>query len=374
MKQFTSFLFASVLGAVSVLGIQKLVEEESTQETSTIVQQNNTNKVAKLLTSGPDGPTAPLNFIDAANNSMESVVHIRSLQEYKAQTRREQRIFDLFGAPRPSRSSGSGVIISNKGYIVTNNHVIENSTQVEVILSDKRKVRATVIGTDPSTDLAVLKIQADNIKAIQLGDSDKVQVGEWVLAVGNPFELTSTVTAGIVSAKGRDISILEGQSIESFIQTDAAVNPGNSGGALVNSKGDLIGINTAIATPTGTYAGYSFAVPVNLARKVIQDLIEFGEVKRAYLGIQIIEIDSDFAKEYNLSTTEGVYVEGIVENGGAEKAGIRRGDVITAVNNKNITSVAELQEQIASRNRNVVVAIQVLRQNKYKKFKVRLSE
>jgi len=374
MKQFTSFLLASVLGAVSVLGIQKFVEKEQVVVPTETVYQQQKNTIPKVLTGSPLGPKAPNDFIEAANNSMESVVHIRSLQEYKAQSRREQRIFDLFGAPRPSKSSGSGVIISDKGYIVTNNHVIENSTQVEVILSDKRKVLAKVVGTDPSTDLAVLKIEARNIKAIQLGNSDKVQVGEWVLAVGNPFDLTSTVTAGIVSAKGRDISILEGQSIESFIQTDAAVNPGNSGGALVNSRGDLIGINTAIATPTGTYAGYSFAVPVNLARKVVQDLIDYGEVKRAYLGIEIIEIDSDFAKEYNLSTVEGVYVKNIIPNGGADKAGIRSGDIIIAINNKNITSVAELQEQIASRNRNVVVNIQVLRQKKYKKFKVRLSE
>ena len=265
--------------------------------------------------------------------------------------------------------------MSENGYIVTNNHVIKEATTLEVTLLDNRKYIANVIGKDPSTDLAVIKIDAPNLPVIELANSDESKVGQWVLAVGNPYELTSTVTAGIISAKGRDISILNGQySIESFIQTDAAVNPGNSGGALVDTEGRLIGINTAIYAPTGTYAGYSFAVPINLAKKVMQDLIDFGEVKRGYLGVMIRDVNSDFAKANGLNVTEGIYITELIEGGAAINSGMKEGDVIIEVNGKKTNSVPQLQEQIGSRNPGDSVVVTVNRKGINKKVNVTLRE
>ncbi|HEY6159927.1 MAG TPA: trypsin-like peptidase domain-containing protein, partial [Bacteroidia bacterium] len=249
--------------------------------------------------------------------------------------------------------TGSGVIISGDGYIVTNNHVIDKGDKVEVTLNDKRTYTADVIGKDPSTDLALLKIKEQNLPYLVYGNSDDVKVGEWVLAVGNPFNLTSTVTAGIVSAKGRNINILDnGHSanspapIESFIQTDAAVNPGNSGGALVNSAGQLVGINSAIASNTGSYTGYSFAVPVNIVKKVVNDLLEFGTVQRAFMGVSIRDIDSKFAGEKNITDLAGVYVNGVTGGGAAEEAGIKEGDIITKISGINVVNTSSLLEQI----------------------------
>jgi len=242
------------------------------------------------------------------------------------------------------------VIISKDGYIVTNNHVVANATDLEVTLSDKRSYKAKVIGTDPSTDLAVIQIKENNLPVLAFGNSDAAKVGSWVLAVGNPFNLTSTVTAGVISAKARNISILREKSnvpIESFIQTDAAINPGNSGGALVNLNGDLIGINTAIASPTGAYSGYGFAVPVNLVTKVVEDIIKFGMVQRGFLGIVIRDLDSKTAKEKDLNISEGVVVDSVNKESAAKEAGILKGDVIVKVGPAIVNSVAELQEQIA---------------------------
>lgn len=245
-------------------------------------------------------------------------------------------------------SNGSGVIISPNGYIITNFHVVENATAYNVTLNDKKEYQAKLIGTDPTTDLALLKINAKNLPVVTFGNSDFVDVGEWVVAVGNPFNLASTVTAGIVSAKARNINILGGEySIESFIQTDAVVNPGNSGGALVNSKGQLVGINSAILTETGVYEGYSFAIPSNLVKKVIEDLKEFGEVKRAILGVVIRDVDDDRASQLGLKEVSGVIIERVNPNSSAENAGLRQGDVILKVNGKEVTSTPELQEQVA---------------------------
>ena len=326
------------------------------------------------LTAGPqDG--RPESFTEAAEKVMPAVVHITSIKERRPRNYEEQRFFEFFGQPAPARGTGSGVILSNKGYIVTNNHVINGATSVEVVLHDKRKFTAQVIGTDPSTDLAVIKIEGEQLPVIDLADSDAAKVGEWVLAVGNPFELTSTVTAGIVSAKGRNINILEGKrSIESFIQTDAAVNPGNSGGALVNTKGQLLGINTAIATPTGTYAGYSFAVPINLVKKVVQDLIDFGQVKRGFLGIMIQEVDADLARVEGLTVSQGVFVNDLVPNGGAAEAGVKIGDVIVGVNGQKIRNVPELQEKIASRNPGEAVNLTVIRERQSQDLVVKLKD
>jgi S1-C subfamily serine protease len=221
-------------------------------------------------------------------------------------------------------SSGSGVIISSDGYIVTNNHVIENAEIIEVVLNNKKSYSARLLGRDATTDIALLKVEAVNLPYLNYGNSDDIKIGEWVLAIGNPFNLTSTATAGIVSAKARNINIMsDDMAIESFIQTDAAVNPGNSGGALINTKGELIGINTAIASRTGSFVGYSFAIPVNIVRKVVADLVEFGEVQRAYAGIDLVDIDSKIADQLEIEKVEGVYVAGVWKNGAGEKAGIK---------------------------------------------------
>lgn len=290
-----------------------------------------------------------LNFIHAASEVTSGVVHIRALYSSG-----QYSINPLEGVFRgPAQSSGSGVIVSDDGYIVTNNHVIENASQIEVILNDNRTYPAKVIGTDPTTDLALLKIDEVSLDFVKYGNSDNVMPGEWVLAIGNPFDLNSTVTAGIISAKARNIGILRDKNnlqIESFIQTDAAVNPGNSGGALVNLKGELIGINTAIATPSGSYAGYSFAVPVSLVKKVIDDLLEFGSVQRGLLGIRIGDVNADLAQAQGLSVVSGVFVSYVNKNSSAEDAGILPGDVIVAINEAKVSNVSELQELVA-RNR-----------------------
>ena len=303
-----------------------------------------------------DNSARPADFTYAAEKSVEAVVHVKT--KIDVSNRYSMNIdpfFDFFfGRPSQPREpqyregSGSGVIISTDGYIVTNNHVIDNATTVEVTLNDKRKFDAKVIGTDPSTDIALLKIEADNLPIISFGNSDNLRIGEWVLAVGNPFNLTSTVTAGIVSAKARNINILNAEmKIESFIQTDAAVNPGNSGGALVNTRGELIGINTAIASQTGSYTGYSFAVPISIVSKVVADLKEYSVVQRAVLGVQIADINNELAKEKNLTTLKGAYIAAVQENSSAADAGLKEGDIITTINNQIVNSVAELQEQIS---------------------------
>lgn len=302
----------------------------------------------------PNGLTP--DFSAAAERTVHGVVHVKT--KYTSQ----HTYYDPFQGwffghscmqvvPREEQSSGSGVILTNDGYIVTNFHVIQKAEQIEVVLNDNRTYPATLIGADPNTDLAVLKVDEKNLPFIAYGNSDQVKIGEWVLAVGNPFNLTSTVTAGIVSAKARNINIIQGNgsgagAIESFIQTDAAVNPGNSGGALVNTSGELVGINTAIASSTGAFSGYSFAIPVNLVRKVVADIIEFGTVQRGYLGVNIRSVDAALSKEKNLKAVKGVYVDGVVAGGAAEDAGITTGDVISRVGDIEVNSVPELQEQI----------------------------
>jgi S1-C subfamily serine protease len=272
-------------------------------------------------------------------------------------------------------SSGSGVVISSDGYIITNHHVVEDGSSFEVTLYDKRTLQAELVGSDPTTDLALLKTNARDLKPITYGDSDKVEVGEWVLAVGNPFNLTSTVTAGIVSAKARNINILTGSySIESFIQTDAVVNPGNSGGALVNEAGELIGINTAIISESGGYEGYSFAIPANLVRKVINDIREFGEVQRAVLGVGIGEVSNEIAARLTLPTVAGVYISSVSSGSSAAEAGLRMGDVIISINGVETNSVPELQEQVALFRPSDRVSIEFYREGrKYRRDNVILK-
>ncbi|MEY3425477.1 MAG: hypothetical protein RL679_835, partial [Bacteroidota bacterium] len=301
------------------------------------------------------------NFIDASESTINSVVHVTTkvvktsfqrdpFQEFFYGPGAGGREFKQYGA-----GAGSGVIISSEGYIVTNNHVIQDASEIEVILNDNSKYTAKIVGSDPATDIAVLKIEGKGFTAIPLGNSDELRIGEWVLAVGNPFNLTSTVTAGIVSAKARNINLLADRSkqdivpIESFIQTDAAVNPGNSGGALVNTRGELVGINTAIASQTGSYSGYSFAVPVNLVNKVMRDLIDYGIVQRGFLGVQISDINQEIKETNKLPSLKGVFISKVTDNGSAEKAGVKDGDVILKIGTKEVNSVAELQEEIGKR-------------------------
>lgn len=312
----------------------------------------------------------------AAEISVKSVVNIQTQYKSNGSYSSGNPFFDFFFGdrnfyeqPQIQQATGSGVIITTDGYIVTNNHVIENSDKIRVKLYDNREYDAKLIGTDPNTDIALIKIEGENFPAIRWGNSDALKLGEWVLAVGNPFNLTSTVTAGIVSAKSRGIGIISGQlPIESFIQTDAAVNPGNSGGALVNTQGELVGINTAIASRTGSYSGYSFAVPVSIVRKVVDDIKQFGEVQRAVLGVNIQDVDDALAKEFKLDDVNGVYVASVVENGAAEECGIKKGDVIISIEDVKVNTRSELQEQISKHRPGDVVKVLVKRDNKEKLF------
>ncbi len=348
LAMFASSVFGAFLSAWIVLSYVERNPDPGLQGQVSVSDRQNRISFTNNFDSSiviPEG----INFINAAKAVTLGVVHIRS--SYSSGVRSLNPLDGFFRDQ--SQSSGSGVIITDNGFIATNNHVIEDASQIEVVLNDNRSYLAKVIGTDPTTDLALLKINAKHLPFIRYGDSDKISPGEWVLAIGNPFDLNSTVTAGIVSAKARNIGILRDRSnlqIESFIQTDAAVNPGNSGGALVNLKGELIGINTAIATPTGTYAGYSFAVPVTLIQKVMDDLLEFGEVQRGLLGIRIGDVNARLAEARDLDVVSGVFVSSVNHNSSAEEAGIVEGDVIVAIDDVPVHNVSELQELVA-RNR-----------------------
>lgn len=357
-------VFAAFLGAILSLAGYKFFLEDKRYESIEAKQNARLTTFTVADTSSVIVPEG-LNFIHAAKEVRPAVVHIKTYYEAKSSQNQnmprgpfDDMLKDYFGegfgqrfhqqSPTPQQASGSGVILTEDGYIATNNHVIEKADKVEVILNDKRSYVATVVGTDPTTDLALLKIEEKALPFVKYGNSDNVNIGEWVLAVGNPFNLTSTVTAGIVSAKGRNIHILEdNMAIESFIQTDAVVNPGNSGGALVDLNGNLIGINTAIATPTGTFAGYSFAVPVALVKKVMEDLYKHGNVQRALLGVTILDVTAQVAKEKGIADINGVYVATVNEGSAAQKAGLKEGDVITAINAVKVNSASELQEQVA---------------------------
>ncbi len=355
MKKIAGAFLIATIGGISALGLNHLFQIPAT------INNSDSNYPAPVKYVNMPG-TAPENTVDftvAAEMSVHSVVNVKTT--YPSQSNQNQYFYDpfhdFFGQRAPQQretpiGSGSGVIISQDGYIVTNNHVIADAEKIEVTLNDKRNYTAEVIGKDPTTDLALLKIKETDLPFMAYGNSDNVKVGEWVLAVGNPFNLTSTVTAGIISAKARNINIIEndpskGQNpIESYLQTDAAVNPGNSGGALVNGKGELIGINSAIASNTGSYTGYSFAIPVNMARKVVADLLEFGEVQRALMGVSIRDLDAKLAKEKNISEIKGIYVNGLTAGGAGEVGGIEEGDVIIKVADVSVNNVPELQEQI----------------------------
>jgi len=328
-----------------------------------------------------------VDFTYAADKTIHAVVHVKVKSTQSDEYSSGNPFYDFFFGyrgfeqkPQPVEGFGSGVIISDNGYIVTNNHVIDKANEISVTLNNKRTYSAKLIGKDPNTDIAVIKIDAKDLPYIVYGNSDEIKVGEWVLAVGNPYNLTSTVTAGIVSAKARNIGIMAGRKgddanrypIESFIQTDAAVNPGNSGGALVNIKGELIGINTAIASPTGSYIGNAFAIPVSIVKKAVADIVEFGEVQRAILGVNIKDIDSEMADSKKFGKIEGVYVENVVEGSSADQSGIKPGDVIISINSLNVNSASELQEQIGRFRPNDKIEILINRDNKRKQISATL--
>ena len=374
MKNITSLALAAVVGSVFSLGTYKLLEGNQSNYTDAAIQSAPVQRVNYGLVA----PESSLNFAEAAKASINGVVHVKTKSVNTNSFHYSNPFHRFFFDQGPSQSqphmgSGSGVIISEDGYILTNNHVISSADEVEVTLNDKRTYDAQVIGMDPNTDLAILKIEEKWLSFVPYGNSDYLEVGEWVMAVGNPFNLTSTVTAGIVSAKGRNINILNEEfAIESFIQTDAAVNPGNSGGALVNTKGELIGINTAIASSTGAYNGYSFAIPVNVARKVVNDLIEFGTVQRAFIGVSIRDLDGKLAQEKGLKMTEGVYVTGLTEGGAADDAGIEEGDIIVAVDGIQVKNTPSLQERIGTYRPGDVAEVSVIRDEQLRKMNVKL--
>jgi Do/DeqQ family serine protease len=313
-----------------------------------------------------------IDFVQAAMASTPCVVYIKTV----SQGQQQYSWFDwFFGGQQNNRvlGSGSGVIFSKDGYIMTNNHVINNADKIEVV-HNKRTYQAQIVGTDPSTDLALLKVESNGLPAVKLASSNTINVGDWVLAVGNPFNLTSTVTAGIVSAKGRDIGILKSQfPLESFIQTDAAINPGNSGGALVNLRGELVGINTAILSQTGSYSGYGFAVPADIVAKVYNDLKQYGQVQKAFIGVDVIDVDESVAKEKSLSEITGVFVTYVEEEGAANNSGIKKGDIILKINGKSITSKSSFDEQISYYRPGDKITLQVNREGKILEKSVQLT-
>ena len=360
MNRNLKTLTLGILGGILPFGVYFLfVENHQPEKKSSASLSEVYSAPISNVSFNPLDAENTIDFRQASAESIHSVVHVKTkVVRTMVQTDPFLEFFYGPGAGRERKQygegSGSGVIVSDDGYIVTNNHVINNASEIEVVLNDNTSYKAEIVGTDPSTDLAVLKIDAENLSPMMFGNSDNVQVGQWVLAVGNPFNLNSTVTAGIVSAKARNINIIGSNDksimpIESFIQTDAAVNPGNSGGALVNTNGELIGINTAIASQTGNYAGYAFAVPSRLVNKIMRDLIDYGMVQRAFLGVQISEVNQELVDEYNLPNTKGVYVAGVNEDSGAKNAKIKEGNVILKVGSREVNSPAQLQEEIGKR-------------------------
>lgn len=376
MKKLFSTVLAGIFGGLVTLGGIYLLKDDPTtvnySATSTPAVQQvkfNTSPAAS------NTATAPFDFKAAAALATPAVVHISSRTEEDPNASNNPfRFFFEEGNGAPRGGTGSGVIYSKDGYIITNNHVVDGADKVSVTLHDNRTFEAEVIGTDKKTDLAVIKIEANDLRTLKPGNSDQSQVGEWVLAVGNPFDLTSTVTAGIISAKGRSIRILGGgDAIEAFIQTDAAVNPGNSGGALVDTQGRLLGINTAIATRSGSYQGYSFAIPVDLVTRIVDDIIEFGSYKRAYLGVHIYELDDDAAQDLNINISQGVVVSELIDGGSAQYSGMLEQDVIIAIEERRINSVPDLQEMIGRAKVGDVLNVTVHRRGQEIDIPIRLK-
>jgi serine protease Do len=384
MKHFTKNLFAGMIGGSIVLVVSYFLNTQSPNidNTPTYAQQTNTEINSFKNVS--------FDFSIAAERTVDAVVHIHAKEskQMALQRRQQQRrnpfsfFFDdeSLGNPFYDRNyaregSGSGVILYEDGIIVTNNHVVEFADEIEVTLHDNRKFMAKKIGQDAEADVAVLKIEANGLKPITLGNSDDIKVGEWVVAVGNPFNLTSTVTSGIVSARGRRLGLNNrgSKTVESFIQTDAAVNPGNSGGALVDIEGKLIGINTAIASPTGQFAGYAFAIPVNIVVKIVDDIIEYGEFRRAYLGIAVSDLDPELVRILKLPVSQGVVIKEIFDGGSAQSAGLLPNDVIVKIKGRDVRVFADLQEVVSSSKVGESLPVIIYRAGKEKKIEVKLK-
>ncbi|UCS93453.1 trypsin-like peptidase domain-containing protein [Echinicola marina] len=370
-KNLKTIIIAFSAGLLGAWSHQEFLMDDVDTASNEFIQQENLSHQVNYTAETPRNTTAsmdlPVSFVEASEKSTESVVFIKN---FSGTDYRRYSMFDFFfgpqGNPAPRVSTGSGVIFSEDGYIITNNHVVENAETLEVV-HHKKTYQAKLIGTDPNTDIAVLKIEAKGLPAIQKGSSKDLKIGEWVIAVGNPFNLTSTVTAGIVSAKERQINILGGDfPLESFIQTDAAINPGNSGGALVNTKGELVGINTAILSRTGSYTGYGFAVPADIASKIANDLIKYGEVQKAIPGIEAVEITPELAEEMNLKSLDGVVVSHIIRNGAAEKSGLKVNDVITGIDGTRITGKGSFEEALSYYYPGDKINISYIRDNKPK--------
>ena len=369
MKKFVRFFLASVMGGAMAL----LAYTQWLQPKKQI--QNNLDIITPTVlpvnySSGLSGGNNA-DFTAAAEKTLHAVVHVKNTTISQGYTSYEDLFFGR-SRGRTQVGTGSGVIISSDGYIVTNNHVIQGAQSIEVTTNNNKTYNAEIIGSDPTTDIALLKIQTnESLNYTTFGDSNTTKIGEWVLAVGNPFNLTSTVTAGIISAKSRDLS---GRNTQSFIQTDAAVNPGNSGGALVNIYGDLIGINTAISSQTGSYIGYSFAVPSNIARKVVEDIMEYGNVQNGILGVVGTELNSKNSEELGIEQTEGFYVNDVQENSGAEISGIQKGDIIKSIDDIKISKFSDLKGFLNTKSPNDVVEVKMMRKSKIKIVKVKLEK
>jgi len=399
MKKFLKMLATAILGSGLTIAVFLLTGLNHKYVPDTFNSQVSAPAVKTVYTVRENGELVPLDFTGVSKKVMNSVVHIKSTRKVQAGNQfyfnGDSPFGDLFGddlfkffygnpqqgSPRRQKpetfeqvGTGSGVIIGGNGYIITNNHVIYQAEDIEVTLHNNESFKARVVGADPSTDLALIQIKQDNLPVINIGNSDQVEVGEWVLAVGNPFNLNSTVTAGIVSAKGRDINIIDDKSaIEAFIQTDAAINPGNSGGALVDLNGDLIGINTAIESPTGLYAGYGFAIPSTIVNKVVEDFMKYGMVQRAYLGILIRDIDQNLMKDKHLKISEGAYVDSLTKKSAAGEAGVKVGDVVVSVDAMPVLKSADLLEQIGRHRPGDQVSVVVNRNGKEITYPVTLA-
>jgi serine protease Do len=363
---FGAFFMALLGASIALIAYTKLLGKPQ------VAVSGDSSKVeiqdAKAFLTSMQMQEGQIDFTYAAEQTVHGVVHVHTKSMMGAQPDNpimEWFYGDRYSRPREVSGYGSGVIISADGYIITNNHVVENAESVDVTLNDKRTFTARVVGRDPSSDLALLKIKAENLPFIKYGDSDQLKLGEWVLAVGNPFNLTSTVTAGIVSAKGRNLGINESDyRIESFIQTDAALNMGNSGGALVTTKGLLVGITSAILSPSGAYAGNSFAIPVSIVKKVVDDLKEFGEVQRALIGVNIVDVDADVADKQKLSEVKGILITNVIDNGSAQDAGLKANDVIVKFDGLTVNTVSELQEQVGKHRPGDKATVTFLRNGK----------
>ena len=364
MKKLSTLVVSSVLGGIIALGAYILFfqKENPVVAIKTVNEKASIVKTSNMM-GGIYSPENTVDFRKAAKESVDAVVHVKNTSVKTVRDPYAEMYYGRgYGAKRYAQvGTGSGVVISSDGYIITNNHVIKGASEIEITLNNKRVYTAKLIGADSKNDIALVKIEATDLPFMTFANSDTTEIGEWVLAIGNPYNLTSTVTAGIVSAKGRD---LEGNdNMESFIQTDAAVNPGNSGGALVNTKGELIGINTAISSKTGSFIGYSFAVPSNIAKKVVEDLLEYGRVQQVALGVSGGELNGKLSKQYDISVSEGFYVSSVSADSGAATAGIKEGDVIVKMDNVKISSYADLTGFLRSKEPNEKVNVVILRDN-----------